>query len=204
MTSDKKTVKKTTKKIKTVKKEDPVKETVTDTPVVAIASKSKTTTENIDRILDMMVEEFKLTEKDVRKLLANVLPSTSRFKKKQKKAKDPNAPKRPLTAYMMMVQDIRDSLKKDHPEWSVTDISKEAGRLWREMKSDEKDKYQKKAQKARDDYTVKFEQYKKDNGIVDKVKNSKEGNPDYIFNKESKKYVKRSGKIGQKLVDAEV
>uniref|UniRef100_A0A8C0F8H8 HMG box domain-containing protein n=1 Tax=Bubo bubo TaxID=30461 RepID=A0A8C0F8H8_BUBBB len=47
-----------------------------------------------------------------------------------KKGKDPNAPKRPMSAYMLWLNANREKIKSDHPGISITDLSKKAGELW--------------------------------------------------------------------------
>ena len=54
-------------------------------------------------------------------------------KKRTKKRKDPNAPKKPMTAYMLWLQENRPAIKKRYPGISVTEISKKAGELWKEV-----------------------------------------------------------------------
>ena len=54
--------------------------------------------------------------------------------KKEKKKKDPNCPKKPLSSYMLWLQEMRPSLKKKYPELSITEMSKKAGQLWKELK----------------------------------------------------------------------
>lgn len=49
----------------------------------------------------------------------------------QKGHKDPNAPKRPQTAYFQWLNENREMIKKDNPGIRITEISKEAGRLWK-------------------------------------------------------------------------
>lgn len=51
--------------------------------------------------------------------------------KKKKAKKDPNAPKKPLTAYMLWLQEMRPSLKKKYPSASLPDLSKRAGEIWK-------------------------------------------------------------------------
>lgn len=51
--------------------------------------------------------------------------------KKKKAKKDPNAPKKPLSAYMLWLQETRPSLKKKYPGASITELSKKAGEAWK-------------------------------------------------------------------------
>ena len=49
------------------------------------------------------------------------------------KKKDPNAPKKPLTAYMVWLQENRAAIKDKYPGISLTDIAKKAGEMWKEV-----------------------------------------------------------------------
>lgn len=42
-------------------------------------------------------------------------------------------PKRPLSSYMIWLSSARDSIKKDNPEFKVTEIAKKGGEIWRNM-----------------------------------------------------------------------
>lgn len=42
--------------------------------------------------------------------------------KKKRKKKDPNAPKRPMTAYLLYSNDIRKQVKEENPDFSFGDI----------------------------------------------------------------------------------
>ncbi|NXG54597.1 SSRP1 protein, partial [Hemiprocne comata] len=56
-----------------------------------------------------------------------------------KKGKDPNAPKRPMSAYMLWLNASRERIKSDHPGISITDLSKKAGELWKAMSKEKKE-----------------------------------------------------------------
>ena len=56
-----------------------------------------------------------------------------RVKGSKKQKKDPNAPKKPLTAYMVWLGESRPALKAKYPGLSITDLSKKAGELWKTL-----------------------------------------------------------------------
>ncbi|OCF33969.1 non-histone chromosomal protein 6 [Kwoniella heveanensis CBS 569] len=87
----------------------------------------------------------KVTSKDQKK--AGVKDSKKRSKK------DPNKPKRALSAYMFFVQDYRERIKAENPEATFGDVGKLLGIKWKEMSPPEKKPYEDKAQadKARAD-----------------------------------------------------
>jgi hypothetical protein len=48
----------------------------------------------------------------------------------KKRAKDPNAPKHPISAFFFFCEDERGKARAAHPEWRVGDVAKEMSRLW--------------------------------------------------------------------------
>lgn len=60
-------------------------------------------------------------------------PEGPRKKRKTKKGKDPNAPKRPQSAYFLWLNENRDKIREDNPGISITEVSKKAGELWKEV-----------------------------------------------------------------------
>lgn len=57
--------------------------------------------------------------------------------------------KRPLTAFMLFLQSIRDEIKIKYPGINVREIAKKAGEMWRELK-DKSDWQAKGAQKMQE------------------------------------------------------
>lgn len=57
----------------------------------------------------------------------------------QRKKKDSGAPKRPMSAYMMWLNASRERIKSENPGISITEISKKAGEMWRQLGKDEKE-----------------------------------------------------------------
>ncbi len=51
-------------------------------------------------------------------------------KANQKPMKDPNAPKKPLSAYFLFSQEERLKVKAEFPDYSITEVAKELGRRW--------------------------------------------------------------------------
>ena len=86
--------------------------------------------------------------------------------------KDPNAPKKPMTAYFLYADDNRDTARRNLGfGWLIfrpgfrqhTQISKELGRMWRDEDEETKAHYQEISQR-------KMEQYKKDMAAYKKRK----------------------------------
>merc|ERR1712083_519805 len=69
----------------------------------------------------------------------NALKDTGKGKK-NKKAKDPDAPKRPTSNYMYFATEKRDSVKKTNPSASPTEITKILGEMWNNLEKGKKGK----------------------------------------------------------------
>ncbi|CAO3592934.1 unnamed protein product [Absidia cylindrospora] len=65
--------------------------------------------------------------------------------KRQKK--DPNAPKRGLSAYMFFSQANRNKVKEENPDATFGQLGKILGQKWKEMSDEEKKVREKKAEK---------------------------------------------------------
>eukprot|EP00850_Spirogloea_muscicola_P027075 SM015333S01369 [mRNA] locus=s15333:47:256:- [translate_table: standard] len=57
---------------------------------------------------------------------------------KEKKKKDPNAPKRPLAPYMFYCKEQREIVKAENPEVTFGEIGKILGQQWSAMSEKEK------------------------------------------------------------------
>merc|ERR1712079_243669 len=54
----------------------------------------------------------------------------------QKPIKDPNAPKKPLSAYFLFSQEGRLKVKAENPDYSITEVAKELGKRWATLNPD--------------------------------------------------------------------
>merc|ERR1712130_604679 len=54
--------------------------------------------------------------------------------KKQRKKKDPNAPKRPMSAYFLFMNATRPTVRKENPDASIGEVAKILGKMWGEIK----------------------------------------------------------------------
>lgn len=97
-------------------------------------------------------------------------------RRKNKKDKDPNAPKRAASAYMLWLNAnraaIKDELRTTNPEAGVTDVTKRAGELWKELSDDEKAPFQEKSEELRTAYHEAMKAYKPDHTVAKKTKPS--------------------------------
>eukprot|EP01120_Amphizonella_sp_Union-15-10_P000520 TRINITY_DN10530_c0_g1_i2.p1 TRINITY_DN10530_c0_g1~~TRINITY_DN10530_c0_g1_i2.p1 ORF type:complete len:349 (-),score=101.95 TRINITY_DN10530_c0_g1_i2:6-1052(-) len=87
-------------------------------------------------------------------------------KRKIKQKKDPNAPKRPLNAYMFYSQEMRPKVIVENPEMSKnqTNVLRLIGKEWKQLTELQKKPYVKQAEDAKVRYTEAIAIYNKQKG----------------------------------------
>lgn len=95
--------------------------------------------------------------------------------KKAKPAKDPNAPKRPLSAYFIFLNDFRAKTKKENPDLvkNVKEFGKAAGEEWRSLSDSDKEPYMEKNAELKEEYEEAMKHYKPPKGFSKSGKGSK-------------------------------
>jgi len=81
-----------------------------------------------------------------------------------KQPKDPNAPKKSMSSYMLFANDMRPKLKTSQPELSFGEVAKALGAQWKQVKPDVKQHYEKLAEKGKAKYESDFAYYQKHGG----------------------------------------
>ncbi|GMM49143.1 high-mobility group nucleosome-binding protein [Starmerella bacillaris] len=59
-----------------------------------------------------------------------------------RRKKDPDAPKRPITAYMFYAQNERKNVNRDKPDAKFGEVGKIIGERWRQLDAEGKKKYE--------------------------------------------------------------
>eukprot|EP00286_Rhodomonas_abbreviata_P021096 CAMPEP_0181305358 /NCGR_PEP_ID=MMETSP1101-20121128/9683_1 /TAXON_ID=46948 /ORGANISM="Rhodomonas abbreviata, Strain Caron Lab Isolate" /LENGTH=795 /DNA_ID=CAMNT_0023411261 /DNA_START=27 /DNA_END=2414 /DNA_ORIENTATION=+ len=85
-------------------------------------------------------------------------------KEKKKAKKDPNAPKKGLSSYMIFCAATRDSIKEKNPDIAQKDILRELGAKWKELTAEEKKKWEDKAAVDKARYEKENAAYKASGG----------------------------------------
>ena len=80
--------------------------------------------------------------------------------KKTKAAKDPNAPKRPLTSFFFFIKEKRPSVVAAHPDAKAPEIGKLLGVEWAKLTPAQKKPYEDKAAAAKIQYQTTLAAYK--------------------------------------------
>ncbi|KAI1887554.1 hypothetical protein AGOR_G00191510 [Albula goreensis] len=90
-----------------------------------------------------------------------------------KRKKDPNAPKRPPSAFFVFCSEHRPRVKNDNPGISIGDIAKKLGELWAKQTPKDKAPYEQKAAKLKEKYEKDVAAYR----AKPKVDAGKKGGP---------------------------
>jgi hypothetical protein len=90
--------------------------------------------------------------------MSTYVPSPEDKKKKRKK-KDPNAPKRPTSAYIYYVNSRLDRVRKEHPEYKMTEVMTALGAEWRGLDARSKRPFEESAGKDKVRYQTESAKY---------------------------------------------
>jgi len=83
-------------------------------------------------------------------------------RKTKKKKKDPNAPKRPTSAYFYYAGDVRPGIREENPDMKITEVMSQIGAQWRELSDEDKKPYEEQAAQDRKRYEKEMKAY---NGV---------------------------------------
>lgn len=83
-----------------------------------------------------------VSAKSVAAAAAAIADGVKDSKDLKKKKKDPNAPKKPLTTYILFSNEVRDQLREENPDLAQTDLAKKIATLWHDLSEEKKKRYQ--------------------------------------------------------------
>lgn len=109
-------------------------------------------------------DESAKKKKEKKKEKKVVKEKKERKPRKEKKQKDQGGPKRPMSAYMLWLNSSRERIKSENPGISITEISKKAGEMWRQLGKEEKEEWEAKAGEAKRQYDKAKKEYKESGG----------------------------------------
>ncbi|XP_020783995.2 FACT complex subunit SSRP1a [Boleophthalmus pectinirostris] len=109
-------------------------------------------------------DESAKKKKEKKKEKKVVKEKKERKPRKEKKQKDTGGPKRPMSAYMLWLNSSRERIKSENPGISITEISKKAGEMWRQLGKEEKEEWETKAGEAKRQYDKAKKEYKESGG----------------------------------------
>ncbi|TID30306.1 hypothetical protein CANINC_001093 [Pichia inconspicua] len=90
---------------------------------------------------------------------ASVNPLNFTKSGRPKPLKDPNAPKKPLTSYILFFNHLRSTVAQANPGLTQTDIAKEVSRQWKEISEEDKSYWKGLYEKEREKYEQEIKLY---------------------------------------------
>ena len=99
--------------------------------------------------------------------------------KSSRKKKDPNAPKRALSAYFFFCNEIREGVRAENPNKKITEIATLLAEKWRALPDKKRVKYQKMHEEAKVKYQSAMDTYNSvKNGHLDEEDDDEEDDED--------------------------
>jgi len=118
--------------------------------------------EKLSALLTKTLSSAKMKDPEVKKVLATIAEHKSEFlvvSSSSKKKRDPNAPKKPLTGYIIYCQKEREALKAKHPEMSAKDLTRQLGANWNALSDKQKKKYNDQSAEDKKRYEAQMADY---------------------------------------------
>merc|ERR1719462_926587 len=84
--------------------------------------------------------------------------------KKEKKIRDPLAPKKPVSAFMLFFHSMKAGVMESRPELSYREVMTELGRIWNELDQEQKSPYEAQYQELMVKWRAAMEEYNLANG----------------------------------------
>uniref|UniRef100_A0A0P4X285 HMG box domain-containing protein n=1 Tax=Scylla olivacea TaxID=85551 RepID=A0A0P4X285_SCYOL len=101
-------------------------------------------------------------------------PRQSRASRKRRNRKDPNAPKRALSAFFWFCNDERPKIRATNPDLGVGDVAKQLGAAWSQALPESKAKYEAMAEEDKARYQKEMRAFKAGNFVAKKLKTAEE------------------------------
>ncbi|KAG8642300.1 hypothetical protein MANES_12G074900v8 [Manihot esculenta] len=109
-----------------------------------------------------VIAHKKLDAEKLKARKAGTKTTKEKGSKKNSARKDPDAPKRPPSAFLVFMEEFRKSFKENFPEnKSVSVVVKAGGAKWKSMSDSEKAPYAEKASRKKAEYEKAVEAYEK-------------------------------------------
>jgi len=115
-------------------------------------------------------ERYEGQVKDFPQEVIDAVTPRRRRRRTSKKERDPNKPKRALSAFFYYAKDERPNVRSINPDFSVGEVAKELGRKWNELTEQEKSPYEKSAEEDRARYDVEMKAYRSGEMPAKKIK----------------------------------
>ncbi|KAI9596855.1 hypothetical protein BDF19DRAFT_324437 [Syncephalis fuscata] len=123
--------------------------------------------ENSTRIANILSQTAGIPEKLISAAIAGseAAASGETDAKKRKRERDPDAPKRPPSSFLLFMADRRPLIKQENPDMTYTDLMKEIGTLWKALPSAQREAYETQYNSSKEAFMKLQEDYLAKKGI---------------------------------------
>jgi hypothetical protein len=149
--------------------------------------------EQVENMVRDLITTEKLSETSSCNIMNNLKSKKAEiskmFKLTKRVKKNPDAPKKWNTSYIIFCTEQRSKIKKENASLSATEVTTRLGQMWKSLSADQKKKYEQLSLKDKERYTQEM----KDAGLVTEKKSDKPKRPlsSYIlFCQEQRAHVK--------------
>lgn len=104
-------------------------------------------------------EAYKKERKEYEKKMQSYIPPAGCKRSKSKATRDPDAPKKPMTAYFAWMNENRSRIKEENPGAGLGEVAKIAGAEWKDVDSDEKGRLEEEYRENMVEYKNKMKNY---------------------------------------------
>uniref|UniRef100_A0AC35U0K6 High mobility group protein 1.2 n=1 Tax=Rhabditophanes sp. KR3021 TaxID=114890 RepID=A0AC35U0K6_9BILA len=105
---------------------------------------------------------FELAQKDAERYQAEVQAygGETESRKRKRAKKDPNAPKRALSAFFFFSNERRPEVQRAHTDWKVGQVAQELGKFWKGLSEEERSIYEKRASDDKERYAEEMKSFR--------------------------------------------
>ena len=126
----------------------------------ATKEKKTKTEDDSSSKMEKKIEDILRLLSSISRKIDNMQMIGGTHEKKQKKIKDPNAPRKNKNAYMFFCNKNRDEIQKANPDKVGKDLVKFMSEKWNKLNEKDKEQYNKFAEEDKKRYDVELKKYK--------------------------------------------
>eukprot|EP01017_Pseudomicrothorax_dubius_P023446 TRINITY_DN2504_c0_g1_i4.p1 TRINITY_DN2504_c0_g1~~TRINITY_DN2504_c0_g1_i4.p1 ORF type:complete len:211 (+),score=70.97 TRINITY_DN2504_c0_g1_i4:320-952(+) len=133
---------------------------------------------NVSGTMHKFCLDFLGKTKDTRKEEPEEDETSGKKKRKKKKERDPNAPKKPSSAYILFFRERRNKFMQENPNLKPHEVTKMLGKEWRDLNEKDRVPFLTKAKTDRAKYKLEKDEYDKSHGGPPNGRKRKKTNED--------------------------
>lgn len=138
-----------------------------------MSSKSTKSFSTLTEVVSSAMSKSKCSKASINSVIAELTSRQSELVgasgSSSRKKKDPNAPKKPRTGYIIFCSEQRETMKAQNPDMNTKELTSALANRWQALSDAEKKKYTVKAEKDKERYASEMETYTPPEGLEQPV-----------------------------------